>query len=124
MNIGDVLDEYRGVIDQIDELNASLKALREQKERLESQIIEAAEKSGVTEFANDNLKATIREDFVASYDPAQWTDMVRWAVETHNEHIIQRRLSTRPVTELIDSGHALHPGIVLQPQTKINVRRR
>lgn len=124
MKIGAVLNEYRGVMDKINEHNAWLKALREKKDRLEAQIVEAAEQTGVTEFANDNLKATIREDFVASYDPAQWTDMVRWAVETGNEHIIQRRLSTRPVTELIDSGHALHPGIVLQPQKKISVRRK
>ena len=123
-NIGQMLDDLRDVLDQTDELNGELSRLKKRRYAIEAAIREDSERTGNQQYGNDRLSVSVKEDMVASYDPALWGELIAWAVETNNQHIIQRRVSTKPVVELIDNGVELHPGIKIEPQTKLNVRRK
>ena len=123
-NIGAKLDELRDVLDTIDEINASLSGLKKQKDRLEYELKKSSEETGITSFSSDRLSVSVKEEMVVGYDPAYWNELVEWAVRTGNQHVIQRRVSTRPILELIDNGVELPIGVRLEPVTKINVRRK
>ncbi len=122
--LGALLDELRALLDQNDELNAEQARLRKRRTQIEDAIRRHSEDTGVNRFGNDHLNVTVSEDMVASYDPDHWNELVKWAVETGNLQVIQRRVSTRPVLDLIDSGSELPEGLKLEPQIKVNVRRR
>lgn len=124
MTTGERLTELHRLMGEIDEANRQLSALKDARRDIEDSLRRDAEQQGVDSFRNELVTVTIREDFVASYDPDHWDDLVRWAGETGNTHIIQRRISTKPIQELIDNGSELPAGVRLEPQTKVTVRRR
>lgn len=124
MNTGQLLDDLRDTIDVIDELNTSLSAAKKQRRAIEDKLTKAAEAAGVDSFSNPRISVSIKEDFAAAYDPELWNDLVAWAVETGNLQLIQRRISTKPVKELIDNGMEIPAGVRLEPVTKLNVRRK
>lgn len=120
---GDLLNDLREVMGAIDEYSQMLNAAKKQRAAIEAKLKDAAETLGVNAFKGDGISVSIREDFIASYDPERWSELVAWCGETGNTHIIQRRISTKPVTEMIDNGHALPAGVRLEPVTKLHVRR-
>jgi len=124
MNTGHLLDQLRAAMDTIDELNQSLSALKKERAAIESQLKDAAEAAGVDSFSNSRISVSLKEDFIAAYEPDQWNDLVKWAADTGNFQLIQRRISTKPVKELIDNGCEIPAGVRLEPTTRINVRRK
>ena len=121
---GELLDDLRNTMDVIDELNASIKAASKQRKAIEAKLQKMAESAGVDSFSNAQISVSFKEDFAAAYDPESWTDLMKWAVETGNFQLIQRRISTKPVKELIDNGMELPVGVRLEPLTRMNVRRK
>lgn len=124
MNTGDLLDDLRNTMDVIDELNQSLSAAKKQRKAIEQKLMDEAETAGVDSFSNSRVSVSLKEDFIAAYDPEMWNELVAWAVDTDNLQLIQRRISTKPVKELIDNGSELPAGVRLEPTTKITVRRK
>ena len=124
MTTGERLTELHRLMGEIDEANRQLSALKEARRNIETALQRDAEQNGVDSFRNELITVTIREDFIASYDPDHWDDLVKWAGDTGNTHIIQRRVSTKPIQELIDNGSELPAGVRLEPQIKLTARRR
>lgn len=123
-NTGHLLDDLRLTMDLIDELNQSLKVASKQRKAIEAKLQKAAESAGVDSFSNSQISVSFREDMIASYEPEHWNELVAWCVETGNYQLIQRRISTKPVKELIDNGLEIPAGVRLEPTTKINIRRK
>lgn len=124
MNTGELLNELRSTMDTIDELNQSLNAVKKHRKDIERQILDESERTGTTSYGNDAITVTVKEDFIAAYDPEHWNDLIDYASKTKNYQIVQRRLSTKPIAELIDNGAELPEGVRLEPITKINARRK
>ena len=125
--LNDLLSQYRAEKDRQDELNAQLADSRAKADGLERQIMARMKDAGLdsdgSKVSHDGLTVTLRHKFRATYDPAKWTDIVRWAIDTHNEHIIQRRLSDRPVLELLDSGEKFPDGLTVSTYEDLDFRR-
>ena len=122
--IGDLLTELRDIMDATDGLNSELRKYRERRDQIESEIRKMAEETGLDQFANDAITVSVKEELMPGYDPEQWNELVAWAVATGNIHMIQRRLSSRPILELIDNGTELPAGLRVEPVTKVSVRRK
>ena len=125
--LNDLLAKFRTEKDWQDELNAKLAQSRERSTILELSIMDAMKDAGLdsdgSKVSHDGLTVTLRHKFRATYDPAKWSDIVRWAIDTHNEHIIQRRLSDRPVLELLDSGEKFPDGLTVSTYEDLDFRR-
>lgn len=125
--LNDLLTQYRAEKDRQDELNAQLADSRAKADGLERRIMDAMKNAGLdsdgSKVSHDGLTVTLRHKFRASYDPAKWSAIVRWAIDTNNEHIIQRRLSDRPVLELLDNGEKFPDGLTVSTYEDLDFRR-
>jgi phage shock protein A len=122
-NVGETLTRLRAVRDEMEGLNSELSKLESEKSQLEAALMHAHEEQGVDSFKGGGLTVSFAQAFRAKYEPEKWTSIVKWAVETGNEHLIQRRLTDTKVVELVDGGIALPDGLNLEGYTKISVRR-
>lgn len=122
--VGDLLDMLRHAMDVADDLNNALKDIKKRRQHIERQLMAKAEQDGVDSFSNAQISVSLKEDFIAAYEPEQWNELIDWASETGNYQIIQRRIGTKPIKELIDNGSELPAGVRLEPQTKVTVRRK
>ncbi len=125
--LNDLLTQYRAEKDRQDELNAQLADSRAKADGIERRIMDAMKNAGLdsdgSKVSHDGLTVTLRHKFRASYDPAKWSAIVRWAIDTNNEHIIQRRLSDRPVLELLDNGEQFPDGLTVSTYEDLDFRR-
>lgn len=125
--LNDLLDSFRAEKDKQDELNAQLAASRKLSEELEHAIMDAMKNSGLdadgSKVSHNGMTVTLRHKFRAAYDPEKWPSILQWAVATHNEHVIQRRLSDKPVLELMDNGDALPDGLTVTTYDDLDFRR-
>lgn len=125
--LNDLLAQFRTEKDWQDELNAKLAESRAKTDGLEHQIMAAMKEAGLdsdgSKVSHNGLTVTLRHKFRAAYAPEKWADIVRWAVATNNEHVIQRRLSDRPVLELVDNGEKLPDGLTVSTYDDLDFRR-
>lgn len=121
--IDDCLAELRGVLDEAEKIDEIKSRLAKRRAELESEIIAFSEKSGLTSFKTDKLSVTVTEDLRFKYDADKWDDLVRWAVDTGNLFIIQRRLTDSRIKSLIADGVALPAGLTQEGHTKVSSRR-
>jgi hypothetical protein len=122
--ITDTLAELRQVIDAREELARQDKELSARKQALEKQLMAFHDATGLETCAGAGL--TCRFDPSAMrcrYEPERWESIVKWAVETGNVHVIQRRTSDAKVIELVENGTPLPEGLTLESYTNLSVRR-
>lgn len=122
--MGELLHEYRTVLDRLAELAAKEKSLTEARALLETELKQRAESAGVNAFSSDEISVTITEALRAAYDPEKWNDIVKWAVDTGNMHVIQRRLTDAKLEQLLLDGVPFPDGLRLEPVTKLNHRKK
>lgn len=123
-NIGQILDQYKAVIDEREALATRDSELAKLKAALERQMLDHSEQSGVTQFANDFISVSVSDANRATYAPEQWDGIVKWAAETGNLNLIHRRLSDAKVVALIEEGIALPDGLGIEPYKKLSYRRK
>lgn len=121
--VGELLTRLREAMDEIDALNAQLSEARARREEVERELLRRAENDGVDSYRNDQITVTVTEKLRAKYDPDQWDNLLSWAVQTGNTHVIQRRLTDARIESLIIDGVEI-PGVTLEGYKKINVRRK
>lgn len=119
-----LMKEARSIIDELEKIGEVDKRLRSRKSEIELELMRFSESSGLETFSSDDLTCTISEKTRACYDPAKWNEVVKWAVDTGNEIVIQRRLSDARLVEIATSGTALPAGIRLEPYSAVAFRRK
>jgi hypothetical protein len=117
------LISLRALRDRKDELNAELKSIGEQEDACERTLLDWHKATNLQSVKGGGLTVSFKADFHAKYSPELWPEIVKWAVETGNDHIIQRRLGDAKVIELVDNGIALPDGLTLEQYVKLNIRR-
>lgn len=122
--IGELLTELRGIVDEREELSARDSVLSSRKAEIENELRHKAAEQGVSKFDNDLIGVSFSSDMRFKYDPAKWPDVVKWAVETDNLQIIQRRMTDAQIKSLLVEGVALPDGLTPDPYVKISVRRK
>lgn len=120
-----LLAELRGVIDQREELAKQDRTLAQRKEQIERALLAYHNDTGLDSLSGAGLSVSFDGDAMrAAYDPEKWKDIVRWAVESGNDFIVQRRLTDAKVIDLVKNGVELPPGLTLENYTKLSVRRK
>lgn len=127
MQIDELLAQLRNEKDWQDELNANLAKSKAKADALERDILATMKENGLdadgAKVSASGMTVTLRHKFRAAYDPEKWASVVKWAADTGHEYIIQRRLSDRPVLELMDSGVALPDGLSVTSYEDLDCRR-
>jgi hypothetical protein len=123
VDLESTLVSLRALRDRKDTLNAELKAIGEQEDACEHALLDWHKATNLQSVKGGGLTVSFKADFHAKYSPELWPEIVKWAVETGNDHIIQRRLGDAKVIELVDNGIALPDGLTLEQYVKLNIRR-
>jgi hypothetical protein len=123
LTIGEMLKNLRDVVDARDSLANQDSELARQEAELKYALQRKASEQGVPGFKSDAGAITFNEDLRAKYDPETWESIVKWAVESGNSHIIQRRMTDARVKALMDEGVVLPDGLTLEPYIKTSFRR-
>ncbi len=121
--MGEALKRLRVLSDRLDRIKHLEKQANEEWEMLEKFAADESARSGVGKWAAGGVTLSVEKDFRVSYDPEKWDDLLRWAVETGNTAIVQRRMGETAVKALIDSGQGQPVGVKLSVYDKVSVRR-
>lgn len=104
MDIGYEVKALRELLDARDELNAQLKENGNAIRQIEDRLTDYCEKVGVDQVKVDGvLSLSIKDELRISYDKDNWDGLIRWAADTGNIHIVQRRISEKPIKELMST---------------------
>ena len=124
-DIGSLCSQLRLVLDRIDGVNAQLKELKADKERISSELQHLMEETGLDSAKNASagITVTLREDMEPVYDPEKFEGIFHWCAEVGREDFMQRRLSGARIREYVEGGGALPEGLSLTPITKVMFRR-
>lgn len=112
------------VMQQLDEVNAHVKALKEVKDRIKWALIRIGKDKGLEKFGNDQLTVTIKDKPVVKYDPSEFENILAWLVETHNTQCIQRRFTVAKVTDLACGSEPLPDGLTLDTIDDLSITRK
>jgi hypothetical protein len=125
IDMSELLAGLRSVIDEREELARQDKILSERKSRIERELMQFHESTGLESCSGAGMSVTFNDDAMrAKYDPEQWPGIVKWAVESGHDYIIQRRLTDAKILDLVANGVALPEGLTLEPFVKMNIRRK
>ena len=123
LSIGELCDGLRLAIDRIEEHNAEGKILGGVREGFEALLLEKMEAAGIESTKTEKITVTKSLQWRPKYDPERWGEIMQWCAESGNMHLVQRRLSIRPLQELIDNDVPLPAGLGVESFTKITHRR-
>ena len=123
----EICADYRAALDEIDEINLRLKRASARKEALQREALAYMTREGLTrdgdKISAGGITLTRADKWRPAYDPEKWTSIVKWAIESGNDHIVQRRLSASPIMELVDAGVPLPDGLSVESYTELSHRR-
>jgi len=123
-DVTDLLAELRAVIDRREVLAGQDKSLAERKSQLEHQLLAFHEETGLEKLSGAGMSIGFDTSAMRTkYDPEKWREVLKWALDTGNDYIIQRKLTDSRVIELVKQGVALPTGLSLEPFVKMSVRR-
>jgi hypothetical protein len=122
-DIGGLLAELRSVIDQREQLAQQDRDLSRRKTEIEQQLKHWHAETGLDAVKGNGLNVSFKQSMRAKYEPEKWADIVRWAVATGHDYIIQRRLSDAKIEDLALNGTALPDGLTLEGYTDLSTRR-
>jgi len=121
--IGDVMEEFADLLDQIDEHKRSLSLLNEQRRSLEFEIQDIGQNTGLDNFKTDRLSVKIADKATAKYEPDQWHDIVKWALDNDLLDVVQRRLTASKLQSLAEDGVPFPEGLWLEQIQQVSHRR-
>ena len=119
--------EYRAALDAESEANAAKSRAAKAVEEIEYRIRDLFEKTGRWEKGvsakASGVTVSVVEKARATYDPAKWPDVFKWAAANDLTFLIQRRLSDKAVAELVENGKALPEGLGIEYIKQLAFRR-
>lgn len=123
----DLLAEYKRLLDLKDEATAVVSTINKSIDACEGKLRECFEAAGKwvdgAGSKSGGITVTVREKWRTRYNPEHWPAIVAWAAATGNQHVIQRRLSDKPVMELLDAGTSLPEGLTVESYKDLDFRR-
>jgi hypothetical protein len=123
--VGAVLAKLKTVRDLRSRLSDADALLGTVNQGLEKKLLDYHESSGLESLSGGGLSVSFDDSAMrAKYEPDKWPQLLAWAAQTGNEHIIQRRLTDSRVLDLVKSGVALPEGLGLESYVKISIRKK
>lgn len=118
-NINELIDEKKNIKQQMAELNAQLKVLREQESAVDVELLKKLDAEGLSRTANEVASVSINEETVP--DVTDWDALYQHVITTGDFSLIQRRVSSTAYRELLKIGEDV-PGLQPREIRRINFR--
>lgn len=119
-----LLTELRAIIDEREQLAEQDRKLSARKAQIERDIQRFSETHGVNKFSGGGLSVSVQDKLRVTYVPEEWPNFLRWAIETGNDHLIQRRITENKVLDLMASGTVVPAELVkTEAYRKVSIRR-
>lgn len=118
-NINELIDEKKDIKQQMAELNAQLKVLREQESAVDVELLKKLDAEGLSRTANEVASVSINEETVP--DVTDWDALYQHVIATGDFSLIQRRVSSTAYRELLKIGENV-PGLQPREIRRINFR--
>jgi hypothetical protein len=120
-----LLRDLKAIREKRAELDRVRKDLWPQHEAIVAKLVELHQQTGNDKISVKGVLAVGFDDQAmrAKYDPEKWPGIVKWAGETGNEHILQRRITDAKVVDLVANGVALPDGLSLEQFVKVSIRK-
>lgn len=109
-------------------LDKEVKSMNALFEKMEFGIVQRMEEQSddsnpLTSAGGLLASAFVIEEDVQSVDPDQWPKLFEWIADNKAAYILQKRLSSGAVQELLNAGTEL-PGVSTLSRKKLNLRAR
>ncbi|MBV5310908.1 hypothetical protein [Chromatium okenii] len=111
--IGDLIRQLRDSQSQLDTLNQSIKETKDQYHAIESQIYAFLDQQGISRADSKTDRVVINESTV--FTAKDWNLVHDYIVSNNAPYLLERRLSTAALRELLAMGTQI-PGV--EPYTK------
>jgi hypothetical protein len=123
---GPLLEQYAEILHRRDEVQAALFAVRQELDTIEAAIKDAMHGQGMgagDKVAASGITCTLRDKWRTKYVPEKWESILRWAVNTGHEYIVQRRTSDTKIVAFVAEGGTLPDGLGLESYLDLDFRR-
>lgn len=119
------LAELKSAMDDLDVIREQEKAAKRKRAAAEAVILYQSEVQELDKFSSPNtpISVTISDKHIVGYDPERWDELLKWAVDTNNGHIVQRRITDSRVWQLASEGVELPDGLELDTVRIVRPRR-
>lgn len=120
-----LLRDLKAIREKRAELDRARKDMWPQHEAIVAKLVELHQQTGNDKISIKGVLSVGFDDGAmrAKYDPEKWPSIVKWAGETGNEHVIQRRITDAKILDLVKNGVALPDGLSLEAFTKVSIRK-
>jgi len=101
------------------ELAARIRGIEKEYEELSAPLIDFLQQNGLNTIAPDNASATISEETYWNIEDQEAFE--KWVYETNSLFVLQRRLSSTTINDLVNSGEEV-PGLKSFTKTKLSIK--
>lgn len=122
MKPGELLTELAKARIQIKKNDSKMKPIKDLRDEIESRLMRHCEDEEIETLANDKITFKLVVKQIARYDPEHWEDIFKWAAESGNLDIIQRRLGDSKVAELAKTDTKFPKGLSIESINRPSVR--
>jgi hypothetical protein len=127
MDISDAILRKKQLQDKKDILNQEMSSLNKEIDDIDGTLmreLDRMKKSGLDpKLSGHGISVYLTDKCRATYDPERWAEIVKWAVESGRDYIVQRRLSDKKIESLIEEGVELPIGLGIEYYPDISHRR-
>jgi len=120
--IGKLIDDYQALRDRKCELESQSKELTTRLDDLSEKIMVYFELEGITKASGQKATAYIRTNICPQVIDKE--SMTKWVVENGRYDLLQSRVNSKPIREMLEQENTLPPGVEVFTKTKLNIRRK
>lgn len=122
MNLGELNDRLFELREKKDKLRSELSEVQAEIDKVEYQLIEKMEETGLDKISTDRGTASMKIEIYPSV--ADLNALVNWAYENNKPEIVQKRVSKKVFEEWFEQTGEFPEGIKTYERKKLNVRRK
>jgi len=121
LTLNDLIKMGRTIRDRMSEHEEALNVYKKEKATIDKSILDLMEAQGVQRTATDeaSVSVTVRKTPMAR----DWDKIYRYIVDSGYCHILQKRLSSKALEEIIELEGAID-GIEIEDMPSLNFRRK
>lgn len=117
-----LIESLRHKTNQVRHLESELKALKNERDSVQLQVLDLLDEYGVKKAGTANATVSISEEIVPNVDPEQWEEVWKWAFEHGYTSLLRRQINSTSYRELLALGEEV-PHVTPFTKRKLNLRQ-
>jgi len=119
MTLNELIEQRTALKAELDAVNSTVKAVKEQMDANEQLVFKALDEAGIKRIANDSASLSINESIVP--EVVDWDKFHTYILDSGDFSLIQRRASSTAYNELLKTGASV-PGIEPREVRRLNFK--